>query len=85
MGIIAWVIFGALAGWATSQITGDKRGCLGNIILGIVGAFVGGLLMQFLTGAPFDFGFNIMSFVVAVLGAIVLLVLVGVARKSLKR
>lgn len=87
MGIVSWIIFGGLAGWVTGYLTGtrDQRGCIGNIILGIVGAFVGGLLVQFLTGTPFYFGFDIRSFVVAVIGSIVLLILVGAARKSLHR
>ncbi len=48
--------------------------------MGVVGAFVGGILVQFLTGNPFDFGFNIPSFVVAVIGAVVLLVLLRLIR-----
>ena len=68
MGIISWVIFGALAGWLASIITGrnQRMGCLANIVVGIIGAFIGGVS-----------GFNLYSFVVAVLGAVVLLVIVG--------
>jgi len=87
MGILSWIIMGALAGWIAGLITQtkDRRGCIGNIILGVVGAFVGGLLMQFLTGEGFGFGFDLASLVVAVLGAIVVLTLVGAARKAQKK
>ncbi|NJN67078.1 MAG: GlsB/YeaQ/YmgE family stress response membrane protein [Chloroflexaceae bacterium] len=87
MGFLSWIIMGALAGWIAGIVTQtkDRRGCIGNIILGVVGAFVGGLLMQFLTGQGFDFGFDLASLVVAVLGAVVVLALVGVARKSQKK
>jgi uncharacterized membrane protein YeaQ/YmgE (transglycosylase-associated protein family) len=82
MGWLAWIIFGALAGWVASMLAGtnDRQGCIVDIIVGVVGAFVGGILVQFLTGNPFDFGFNIPSFVVAVIGAVVLLVLLRLIR-----
>ena len=45
-GIISWIVFGALAGWVASMIAGDdaRQGWLGNIIVGIIGAFIGGLI-----------------------------------------
>ncbi|MBE2202275.1 MAG: GlsB/YeaQ/YmgE family stress response membrane protein [Anaerolinea sp.] len=82
MGIISWLIFGALAGWAASVIADSKRqGCLFNVLVGVVGAFLGGFLMQAITGESFNFAFNLRSFVVAILGAIVLLVVTGAVRK----
>ena len=82
MGIIAWIIFGALAGWIASMITGqnDRMGCIANIIVGIVGAFIGGFLMS-LIGSGGVSGFNLYSFLVAVLGAVVLLAVVGFVRR----
>jgi uncharacterized membrane protein YeaQ/YmgE (transglycosylase-associated protein family) len=82
MGWLAWVIFGALAGLVASMIAGtnQRQGCVVDIIVGIVGALIGGFLVQFLTGSPFDVGFNLVSFVVAVVGAIVLLVVVNFVR-----
>ncbi|HAM45894.1 MAG TPA: GlsB/YeaQ/YmgE family stress response membrane protein, partial [Propionibacteriaceae bacterium] len=52
MGWLAWIIFGALAGWVASMLAGtnDRQGCIVDIIVGVVGAFVGGILVQFLTG-----------------------------------
>ncbi len=75
-GIISWIVFGALAGWVASMIAGDngRQGWLGNIIVGIVGAFIGGLVFGFLFGGgQFTMGWNIGSFAAAVIGAIILL------------
>jgi uncharacterized membrane protein YeaQ/YmgE (transglycosylase-associated protein family) len=82
MGPLAWIIFGALAGWVAGIITGrsERQGCLFNIVIGIIGAFLGGFLMQIITNRPFDFRFAPQSFVVAVIGAILLLVITGAVR-----
>ncbi|MEN9934955.1 MAG: hypothetical protein RLZZ387_1534 [Chloroflexota bacterium] len=79
MGIISWIIFGALAGWVASMFmdTNARQGCLMNIVVGIVGAFLGGLVVELVTGQGFSFAFNIRSFIVAVLGAVGLLALTG--------
>lgn len=83
MNIILWIIFGALAGWIASIIMGtDKRqGALMNIVVGIIGAFIGGFLMSLL-GFPGVTGFDIYSLLVAILGAVVLVWLVGTFRKT---
>jgi uncharacterized membrane protein YeaQ/YmgE (transglycosylase-associated protein family) len=82
MGIILWIIFGALAGWIASKImnTDAEQGALLNIIVGIVGAIVGGWIMS-LIGKSGVSGFNIYSFLVAILGAVVLLAIVKAFRK----
>lgn len=75
-GIISWIVFGALAGWVASMIAGEngRQGWLGNIIVGIIGAFIGGLVFGFLFGGgQFTMGWNIGSFIAAVIGAIILL------------
>jgi uncharacterized membrane protein YeaQ/YmgE (transglycosylase-associated protein family) len=79
MGIIAWLIFGAIAGWVASMIAGTnaRQGWLMNIIVGIVGAFIGGFLYSLLTGANFVAGFDLTSFIVAVVGAVILLFIVS--------
>lgn len=83
MGPLSWIIFGALAGWVASIIAGTNRrqGCLMDIIVGVVGAIIGGFIMQLLAGRKFDIAFNLPSFGVAVLGAIVLLVITGATRR----
>lgn len=79
MGILSWIIFGALAGWVASILTGrnHRMGCLANIIVGVVGAFVGGLLIELMTGQNFGFGWDWRSFGVAVVGAVLLLAITG--------
>ena len=84
MGIISWIILGALAGWIASKITGhdESMGGTANIIVGIAGALVGGLIMS-LIGKTGVTGFNISSFLVALGGAVLLLaVFKGIRRKS---
>ena len=80
MGIIVWIIFGALAGWVAHLITGRGGGLITNIIVGIIGAFIGGFIMSLFGGAGVG-GFDLYSFIVAVLGAVVLLVVVGLIRR----
>lgn len=75
--IVLWILFGALAGWIASKImnTDAQMGALANIIVGIIGAFLGGFLVQTLFDTPVG-GFNIMSLLVAILGAVILLAIV---------
>jgi uncharacterized membrane protein YeaQ/YmgE (transglycosylase-associated protein family) len=83
MGILSWIIFGALAGWVASIIMGnsERQGCLMNIVVGVVGAFIGGFAMKFLTGERVIFDWSLPSFVVAVLGAVLLLAITGWGRR----
>ena len=77
MNIIAWIILGALAGWIASMLTGrnGQMGWLANIIVGIVGAFVGALIWHLITGAAWVAGFNIGTLLVAIVGAVVLVLI----------
>jgi uncharacterized membrane protein YeaQ/YmgE (transglycosylase-associated protein family) len=78
MNWIVWIIFGALAGWIASIIMGKNKrmGAIANIIVGIVGAFIGGYIMEFF-GASGVTGFNFYSLFVAIVGAVVLLFVLG--------
>jgi uncharacterized membrane protein YeaQ/YmgE (transglycosylase-associated protein family) len=82
MGIILWIIFGALVGWVASMLmkTNAEQGLFLDIIVGIVGAVVGGWLMSVI-GASGVGGFNLYSFVVAVLGACVFIAILRAVRK----
>jgi uncharacterized membrane protein YeaQ/YmgE (transglycosylase-associated protein family) len=73
MGIIAWVVLGLIAGFIASKIyVGSGQGVLLDIVLGIVGAVVGGFLFSAL-GATGVTGFNIWSMIVAIIGAVIVL------------
>ena len=73
MGIIAWLVLGLIAGFIASRIVNNGgQGVFLDIVLGIVGAFVGGFLFSFFGAAPVT-GFNIYSMIVAVVGAVVVL------------
>ncbi len=72
MNIIYWIILGGVAGWIASLITGGGYGVLGDIILGILGAIIGGWVMT-LIGSSGVTGFNLPSLLVAVLGSILLI------------
>lgn len=72
--LAAWLVFGGLAGWIASLIVGanGRLGIVGNIVVGVIGAFIGGLLLPN-DADKFDLG----SFVAAVIGAVILLVVVN--------
>lgn len=83
MNFIAWIIFGALAGWIASIVMGRNKqmGAIANIVVGIIGAFIGGWIVSFF-GAQGVTGFNFSSFLVALLGAVVLLFVFGLFRRA---
>ena len=75
MGIVAWIVFGLVAGIIAKLLMPgrDPGGCIITMLLGVAGAFVGGFVFELLTGRPqviqFDFG----SLLVAIVGAVVVL------------
>lgn len=85
--IIAWIVLGAIAGWiAGLLVSGDERwGVIGHVVLGIVGAVIGGFLASALfnvnTGAQ-NGDINIASIVVAVIGAVLVVVVVNMLTGS---
>ncbi len=74
MSIVAWLVLGLVAGFIASKVVNKSgEGVILDIVLGIVGAVVGGFLFSLVGAGPVT-GFNIYSIVVAILGAIVVLV-----------
>lgn len=83
MNWLVWIIFGALAGWIASMIMGKNKqmGAIANIVVGIIGAFLGGWIMS-LFGVQGVTGFDLPSILIAIGGAVVLLFLVGLVRRT---
>lgn len=76
MSIVGWIILGGLAGWLSGiLVRGTGLGIVADILVGIVGAFIGGLIVSAFGGTGIT-GFNLWSFIVAVIGAVVLLLVV---------
>ena len=82
MGILAWIVLGGLAGWVASMIAGnnERQGVIGNVVVGIIGAFIGGFLINLIGGDGIT-GFNLWSLLVAIMGATLLLFIVKQFRK----
>jgi uncharacterized membrane protein YeaQ/YmgE (transglycosylase-associated protein family) len=75
MSLLGWIVLGLLAGWIGSHIVDNGgKGPLLDIVLGIVGALVGGFIFDALGAVPVT-GFNLYSLFVAVVGSVVVLVL----------
>jgi uncharacterized membrane protein YeaQ/YmgE (transglycosylase-associated protein family) len=72
MGLLAWIVVGLIAGWLASQVVPSRLGLVGETIVGMVGAFIGGFLFN-QVGTT---GFSIWSVFVAFVGAVVLLVVI---------
>lgn len=83
MEILLWIVFGALVGWIASMIMGTnaQQGALLNIIVGIIGAVIGGWIMRSFGQEGVE-GFSIYSFVVALIGACILIGLVKLVRRT---
>lgn len=81
IGIIIWLIVGGVVGWLASLVmrTDAQQGILLNIVVGIVGAFLAGLLLG---GGTINEGITVMSFLYSLLGAIVLLAIVNLIRRG---
>jgi uncharacterized membrane protein YeaQ/YmgE (transglycosylase-associated protein family) len=84
IGIIVWLIIGGLIGWVASMImrTNAQQGILLNIVVGIVGAFIGGVLI---TGGSINQDINLTSILVSLVGAVVLLAIVNLIRRGTVR
>ncbi|WP_416139645.1 GlsB/YeaQ/YmgE family stress response membrane protein [Halomonas sp. HK25] len=88
MGIIVWLVMGGLVGWVASMIMGTsgQQGIVLNVVVGIVGALIGGFLIGPLLGAgSINDGITIMSFIVSLIGAIILLAILSFFQRGKKR
>ena len=85
MGIILWLIVGGIVGWLASIVmrTDAQQGILLNIVVGIVGAFLAGLIFN--GGTINENPLNVGSFLISLLGAIVLLAIVNMFRRGTVR
>ena len=84
MGIVLWVVFGALVGWISSMIMGRNKsmGALANIVVGVLGAALGGWLSSALFGMEGVTGFNLGSLLIAIAGACLLLLIFSAFRRA---
>lgn len=82
MGWISWIVLGGIAGWIASMFakTNESMGIFANIIVGIIGAVIGGYLFKMLGGDGVD-GFNLPSLVVATVGAFIFLAVLKAIRR----
>jgi len=84
---LVWIVAGGIVGWIASLLTGTRTGLLLDVIVGIVGAFIAGLLLTPLLGISTinEANFSLPGFIVSLLGAIVLLAAVRFVRRSAVR
>ena len=82
MGIIMWLVVGGIIGWLASMVmrTDAQQSILLNIVVGIVGAFIGGMI--FSGGSINNAGLTLYSFLVSLVGAIILLAIVNLVRRG---
>ncbi len=82
MGIILWLVIGGVIGWLASIImrTDGQQGIFLNIIVGIIGAFIGGLIIS--GGSINNAPLNLTTFLVSLLGAVILLAIVNLVRRG---
>jgi uncharacterized membrane protein YeaQ/YmgE (transglycosylase-associated protein family) len=84
MSIIAWIVVGALAGWIASMImkTDASMGALANIVVGIIGAFIGGWVVSLFGMNVSEGSLNIPSILTAIVGAVILLAIIKAFRRT---
>ena len=80
MGVIAWLVLGALSGWIANRLINSQTGLIDNIIIGIIGSFVGGIVFNFF-GSRTITGLNLHSIFVSVVGACILLWIINKIRR----
>ena len=83
MGILGWILFGLLAGAVARALTPGKHGigCFGTLAVGVVGALLGGFLGEAVFDEDIDVGWELKPFLLAVAGAVVLLLALNALRR----
>lgn len=83
MGILGWILFGLLAGAVARALMPGRQGigCFGTLAVGVVGALLGGFLGEAVLDEDIDFGWDLKPFLLAVAGAVVLLLLLNAVRR----
>ncbi|MCI1934227.1 MAG: GlsB/YeaQ/YmgE family stress response membrane protein [Atopobiaceae bacterium] len=79
MGIISWIVVGGLAGWIAAMVMKTDHGLVQNIVTGIIGALIGGFVMELL-GSHGVTGFNLWSIFVSLIGSIILIALINLVK-----
>jgi uncharacterized membrane protein YeaQ/YmgE (transglycosylase-associated protein family) len=82
MGYIAWIVVGAIAGFLANMIMGSREGLLMMVVLGIVGGLVGGFIATSVLKIGAVNGINVESIVIATLGAVLVIAVVGMMQGS---
>ncbi len=82
MNIIACIVVGIVAGWIAERLMGRDHGLITNLVVGIVGAMIGGFLTTNLLGLRYAEGFNLATVGIATLGAVALLAVLGGVRSA---
>ncbi|MGV8885159.1 MAG: GlsB/YeaQ/YmgE family stress response membrane protein [Microbacteriaceae bacterium] len=86
MGILAWIVMGLIAGAVAKLILPGKQGggWIATLVLGVIGAFVGGFIGNFVFGLDIS-GFNFQTFLTALVGSLIVLLIYGFATRGSRR
>ncbi len=83
MGILSWILVGLVAGWLADMVMGNRHGLVGDLLLGVVGAILGGFIAGQLLGmGDVISGFNLTTLIVVFLGAVLVVVIAGALRRG---
>jgi len=80
---LVWIVVGAIAGWLAGRVMKSRQSLIVNIVLGIVGSFVGGFVLTLIPGTqPVESGFSVGHILTAMVGAIIIIALVRIIRRA---